>query len=414
MNFKEYIKESKPINDKNVEIWKFFLRKFEGKDVSNLFLTFVSEDKVGINPKSIHDTPIGVYSYPLDYVIKLLKKGEDVPFRGYVPKKVKILKAVSDKVLSNDFSEDDFDRVFKKIQKDETNSKLFTNEKLWDYVEKAKVKTPFGKIWNVTRNVAERNPKKWSKLLLDLGFDWCFDYGDGIIHPHEPNQALFINPKSYKVIDEEYVDTESRYFDKHKTVNDVYKIVERLENLTTKEQINVIKEQAKVLANYLISKDDYNVAFSECSKKLRVLFLLNMYDYFKEPIRKSKYDYFENLSSDLRYIELIELYKKELLECDVHFSTDILRRLSKKDFEKFLDDNKEWFIKRFEKEPRDCIWLMDEKLEYMLLNLKELFDKLKPKQLKDMIDRLDDKDEEKLYKIYGLNESIYERISKIL
>ena len=48
----------------------------------NLVVTFTAIDKVGINPKSDHDTPIGIYFYPIKYVID---KKMEVPFMGDQP-----------------------------------------------------------------------------------------------------------------------------------------------------------------------------------------------------------------------------------------------------------------------------------------------------------------------------------------
>ena len=42
----------------------------------------VSGHKIGINPKTEYNTPIGIYAYPVDYV---LDKGRKVPFAGDEP-----------------------------------------------------------------------------------------------------------------------------------------------------------------------------------------------------------------------------------------------------------------------------------------------------------------------------------------
>ena len=87
MKFSEYIKEDKPVGKKNKELWLEYLKKTYKPD-ENLFVTFVSEDKAGINPKSPYDTPLGVYAYPLKFAME-----EKIPYRGQnKPKKIKILK----------------------------------------------------------------------------------------------------------------------------------------------------------------------------------------------------------------------------------------------------------------------------------------------------------------------------------
>ena len=73
MKFGQYIElfEDVPVGLKNKEIWFDYLKEkySKSKDLDKLFISFVNVDKVGINPKSPYDTPIGVYTYPLDNVI---------------------------------------------------------------------------------------------------------------------------------------------------------------------------------------------------------------------------------------------------------------------------------------------------------------------------------------------------------
>ena len=37
---------------------------------TNLFVSMTAINKLGINPKSGYETPIGIYAYPSDYVVK--------------------------------------------------------------------------------------------------------------------------------------------------------------------------------------------------------------------------------------------------------------------------------------------------------------------------------------------------------
>ncbi|MEI7488797.1 MAG: hypothetical protein WCJ72_15595, partial [Chryseobacterium sp.] len=48
----------------------------------NLVVTFTKIDKVGINPTSGYDTPLGIYLYPLNYVIE---RQLYMPFAGNKP-----------------------------------------------------------------------------------------------------------------------------------------------------------------------------------------------------------------------------------------------------------------------------------------------------------------------------------------
>ena len=39
-----------------------------GSNIKNLFVSFTDLDKLGINPTSRYNTPIGIYAYPAEYV----------------------------------------------------------------------------------------------------------------------------------------------------------------------------------------------------------------------------------------------------------------------------------------------------------------------------------------------------------
>lgn len=80
---------------------------------------------------------------------------------------------------------------------------------IWDvfkknFVPSSKIKTPeaaFGKVWfYFTNNLMGNNINKWSKLLVDLGVRAITDYGNGIIHPAEPHQAVVIDTGAAKLV----------------------------------------------------------------------------------------------------------------------------------------------------------------------------------------------------------------------
>lgn len=61
--------------------------------------------------------------------------------------------------------------------------------------------THFGILWWMAWQ-GTKSAFEWSKMFLDIGIDACTDKtGTGIIHPNEPYQAVFINPRSYKRVD---------------------------------------------------------------------------------------------------------------------------------------------------------------------------------------------------------------------
>lgn len=57
------------------------LEKYQGRN--NIFGSFTSIAKLGINPRSQYNTPTGIYSYPIDYIINHVSESEvdiNVPF----------------------------------------------------------------------------------------------------------------------------------------------------------------------------------------------------------------------------------------------------------------------------------------------------------------------------------------------
>lgn len=104
---------------------------------------------------------------------------------------------------------------FHKVQNDLVELTFFLNEyaKASNFFEQAmleaRIKTPAGKLWNITRLLADREHLKtnssaspivrWASILRELGYDWAYDYGEKIIHSNEPQQAAFFRGDIFDV-----------------------------------------------------------------------------------------------------------------------------------------------------------------------------------------------------------------------
>ena len=57
--------------------------------IANCFVSFTALEKLGINPQSTYDTPIGIYAYPAEYVVKMAgetsQMSDTLPFAGEQP-----------------------------------------------------------------------------------------------------------------------------------------------------------------------------------------------------------------------------------------------------------------------------------------------------------------------------------------
>jgi hypothetical protein len=149
----------------------------------NIFVTFTAIDKVGINPKSGYDTPLGIYFYPLNYVVE---NEMNVPFAGDKPyinvceftRPDKILHMTDDVnnqkglELLNVFPQEEVDVAIESL---ENNYELRSN---------------YSKLWLVTREMAFHKPVLWNANLRKCEIDGFVDHNTKTIHGNEPTQGV--------------------------------------------------------------------------------------------------------------------------------------------------------------------------------------------------------------------------------
>lgn len=300
MKFTEYLEETIKAGYKNEELWLDYLKeKYSKVDVEKYYISFVAIDKIGINPQTIYDTPIGVYTYPLKFVLE----EEHVPFRGDSDSnKIKILKRVSEKGLTPDATEDDVEKCEKFLKE----KYEISDDEIREFTNNSRKKSPFGLIWNLLRRSAmvvnkERHkhtntyPKSialWTKMFLELGYEYAEDDGAGIIHPGEKTQAVFFTPKSYKAVDEHVLDTT----EKHKLGNKKFQKVDLWTPTRIKELIGM-----KQYRQFLVTDDEGEDALiamlrlvKRDSEELKTIFDYSMKHQDKEFSRRYLYQLFNN------------------------------------------------------------------------------------------------------------------------
>lgn len=378
LQFLKTINEDIPVGPlKNKELWLDYLKN-NFKNPENLFVTFVSVDKVGLNPKTPYDTPIGVYTYPLDFIFE----EEDVPFRGETKSsKIKVLKNKTNKILSNDLSDGEYEKKIKQIENLMKTSGKYTPEietdpekyiKRWE--QAARKDTNFGSLWNVTRmlsmdyysrknsrNVSgptKNNPVAWTKLLLELGYDLAIDYGTGTIHPSEPTQAVFLNPNSYKVVGEEFVDTEERYKKTQKN-NDGNFLLEIEKKGYTQALIRELLKNKKIKLLKIANDLDFD-AFSYTIRLHSLDLFFELTKYFQKEIKEHFVDYFNRALNHLtpreNENEIVDYFIK-LNDPRMYTSGEIpvgkIIKYLKRSTSKF--SNREEMIKRLEKDSDEAL-----------------------------------------------------------
>ena len=271
---KFFEKRSHPEQNPHTGAWDY-VEKY--KDDPDVYISFTEIDKIGINPQSQYNTPVGIYTYPLKefyqkYIVADYEKnykseypsvqdmyksntvGDYAPFAGgsaYVN-----FIRVKDKNhfindMYKDYGSDDYDR--------DTNILEITYAEdilsLWgsqyfgiddsdavydswrEFMRKsddnARDDNPMSHMWNLTRLLAielslsdepNKAAAKWNLILSkDLGYSGFADKsGKGFIHPSEPMQAVFFSTSAFDVIDRVENKPAKKQFDTKIDVDDKY------------------------------------------------------------------------------------------------------------------------------------------------------------------------------------------------
>ena len=184
-----------------------FLKSVPKNELAQYAVTMTEIPKVGVNPRSRYNTPIGIYFYPAEYYLNKVVRGK-LPFQ-HDAAYIQILKFTTDQILYlGEITAADYERDVKKIQNlnllsslspgDQTVIKKFHQES----AKKARVKKPGGQLWYVTWKLSDLLEKKyhkeshtiWNWLLRQLGYKVVIDRGSKIVHPSEPTQGLILDP----------------------------------------------------------------------------------------------------------------------------------------------------------------------------------------------------------------------------
>ena len=180
--------------------------------------------KLGINPTSGFETPVGVYFYPVDYVIQFSKskggKRITAPFTGSA--EWQFLWVVKIDCPEDQILDCRHYTAKQSVAIEDQMASACKEHGMALPAERAKStakrQDQLAIDWNLTRLVAEqiaqsrsRDPVKtaviasssailWNKLLRRCGFLMIRDDGTGTIHSNEPTQTLVLDPRLIKPI----------------------------------------------------------------------------------------------------------------------------------------------------------------------------------------------------------------------
>ena len=207
-------------------------------DRDELFVSYRSIPKLGINPKNNHNTPGGIYFYTLSHVAIKILGGSGASFAMenpyiYVVKFKDNAKIITvDPSISNQEGLDCLDRFPADIVAD---AKKIVIEKLKSPRKRLELLSNYSMLWLITQEMSKGNTWLWTKYLRSCNIDGFKDYNTEMIHPNEPEQTLIINPSVIDIL-YELTNSNSTPLGKYKLQN---LSDENLKNYYSKRKVNL-------------------------------------------------------------------------------------------------------------------------------------------------------------------------------
>lgn len=202
----------------------------------NIYISYTDVPKIGINPQSPYNTPLGVYAYPLREMWPSVEKHQ-VPFAAERPY-INVIRAVGNVVELTDYSDADYARDVERLEAryepmirehlQRWHKPLVSGETPWaSFVRRCRSDAMRGGtasyIWNLTRMIADTistsraapsrrqtskgaflpdTPVIWNAIFRSLGYDGFVDRtAIGVIHIAEPCQAVFFSSNAFRLVE---------------------------------------------------------------------------------------------------------------------------------------------------------------------------------------------------------------------
>lgn len=188
---------------------------------NNYGVSMTAIPKLGVNPTTQYNTPVGIYFYPASYYIAQKSTGGFLDFQDDA-QYIQIFKFNPDKVLEIDtVNESEYNRYIGLLHSNINSIATLTGasenmiaQKIDEFEDNArgsaKIKSYGGYLWYVLWQLslfhdntdsrpqaqAKRSSTVWNTLFRLIGVDIIIDNSSGIIHGNEPCQGVVINPRS--------------------------------------------------------------------------------------------------------------------------------------------------------------------------------------------------------------------------
>ncbi len=199
------------------------LKRHEGK---GLYISFtegfgkVKSPKLGVNPRSPHrTTPLGVYAYPVDYIVDLSEDnpsnvdstygnfytgGIEAPYMGENKWENAWIFAVDPgaNILTDDsITKDQYQAKLAEVEQIAGAENFTSTQQVLDNNSQLPLHLKLYTAVKLTCSESERMPVAITSMLRRLGYQGVEDYGEGVIHENEPTQIVLFDPKIIRPVD---------------------------------------------------------------------------------------------------------------------------------------------------------------------------------------------------------------------
>lgn len=307
------------------------------RDLSHIGVSMTTIPKLGLNPRSKYNTPIGIYFYPAEYYLDTKDEEDQLEFQDDAPfiqifrfgGNILYINQV-DSRLYGELTKKMFDVVLPKLSRtygidiEDLNKHLAMAS--INATSNALVKNYGGQLWykmySTSKYVYEKGAKSlppviWNKIIQLLGYSVVVDNKGAIIHMNEPYQGVVVDTKQIELIKtvdnsqqpsndkddfrKEWADLIlSRYKD---PVDHIKAITRFVDNHSLEDLIGLSKKLAKkagsIMAGYI--KDDLNIISRLNDKDIKIIKLLA--DNYKID------DQLNSLVVQQRWVELYKSHK---------------------------------------------------------------------------------------------------------
>ena len=191
--------QNTPVNQR--EHLADYLRSLPREQLSALAVSMTTEPKLGINPRSKYNTPIGIYFYPAAYFLRYAREG--LPFQDDAPN-LQLFHVSGPIMAIDDITDTEYrqlvERLFTLAPQMRISGPLM-REIVGNAPHANRHNSPGGWLWYILYRMSgegagrDRAHVMWNWLIRQLGYVAVTD-NQGIIHENEPVQGVVVDPRA--------------------------------------------------------------------------------------------------------------------------------------------------------------------------------------------------------------------------